>query len=58
VIITKEFVEAEIAALNAEMENAKTFLIKAQAAVDVHNMLLRKLETPEPVLDDKGNQQE
>ena len=47
-IITKEFVEAEIADIQREMGNAQTFLIRAEAALNVHRMLLAKLQEPEP----------
>lgn len=48
-VITKEFCSAEIAELESEMANARAFLLKAQAAVDVHRMLLAKLDAPEVV---------
>jgi len=47
VVITKEFIESEIADIEREMANAREFLIKAQAAIDVHRMLLNKLDKPE-----------
>lgn len=46
--ITEEFLRSEIADLEREMKNAQEFLIKAQAAIDVHGMLLRKLAEKEP----------
>jgi hypothetical protein len=45
--ITKEFLEAEIQALEQESNKANTFLIQAQATVAAYKMLLNRLETPE-----------
>lgn len=44
--ITADFLKSEIADLEKEVVNAQTFVIKAQAAIDVHKMLLQRLETP------------
>lgn len=44
-VITEDFLRSEIADLEREMNNAREFLIKAQAAIDVHNMLLNRLNT-------------
>ena len=46
--ITKEFLEAEIADLRNEARKAEAFLLKAQGAIEVHQMLINRLETPEP----------
>jgi hypothetical protein len=46
--ITREFILSEIAELESELKKAQTFVIQAQAAIDTHNVILRKLEqTPE-----------
>jgi hypothetical protein len=45
--ITKEFLEAEIQALEQESNKAQTFLIQAQATVAAYKMLLNRLEAPE-----------
>ena len=55
-IITREFVEKEIADIQREMANARDFLVKAQAALAVHNMLLNKLDMPEPAVEQQGNE--
>jgi len=49
--ITKEFLQAEIASIEQEMENARIFQIRGTAAISVHKMLLAKLDEPEPVTD-------
>ncbi len=49
--ITKEFLQAEIASIEQEMENARIFQIRGAAALSVHKMLLAKLDEPEPVTD-------
>lgn len=50
--ITEEFIRSEIADIEREMGNAREFLIKAQAAIDVHRMLLDRLSKPEPIVED------
>ena len=45
--ITKEFLEAEIAELEKEMQKANTFVIQAQATITAYKMLLNRLEAPE-----------
>ena len=55
-IITQQFVEKEIDELGREMANAREFLVKAQAALDVHKMLLAKLQAPEPEAQQPENQ--
>jgi hypothetical protein len=49
--ITKEFLEAEIADLQAEAGKAQTFLVQAQATINAYQMLINRLETPEPEQD-------
>ena len=46
--ITKEFLVAEIADLKAEAEKAQAFLLKAQGTIEAYQMLINRLETPEP----------
>ena len=45
--ITKEFLEAEIAELEKEMQKANTFVIQAQATITAYKMLVNRLEAPE-----------
>ena len=47
-VITQEFLQAEIADLNREVEKAKTFLIQADAAISAYRVLIAKLIEPEP----------
>jgi len=49
--ITKEFLEAEIADLQAEAGKAQAFLIKAQGTIEAYQMLINRLEAPEPEQD-------
>ena len=46
--ITKEFLEAEIADLQKEAGKAQTFLVQAQATINAYQMLINRLEAPEP----------
>ncbi len=50
--ITKEFLEAEVAELEREMQKAVTFQIQAQATIQAYRMLLDRLDAPEPEQDD------
>lgn len=45
--ITKEFLEAEIASLEAEIQKANAFAVKAQGAVEAYKVLLNRLDAPE-----------
>lgn len=45
--ITKEFLQAEIAELESEMQKANTFVIQAQATIAAYKMLINRLEAPE-----------
>ena len=45
--ITKEFLEAEIAELEQEMQKANTFVIQAQATIAAYKMLVNLLDAPE-----------
>jgi hypothetical protein len=47
-VITQEYLRAEIADIQREIEKAKTFLIQADAAIGIHKMLIAKLIEPEP----------
>ena len=46
-LITKAFLQAEIAALEQESQKANTFLIQAQATISAYRMLINKLNEPE-----------
>lgn len=46
--ITKEFLVAEIADLHNEIGKAQAFLLKAQGTIEAYQMLINRLETPEP----------
>jgi hypothetical protein len=50
--ITKEFLEAEIADLRAEARKAEAFLHKAQGTIEAYQMLINRLDAPEPQNDD------
>jgi hypothetical protein len=47
--ITKEFLAAEIAELQAESKKAETFLVQVQATISAYQMLVSRLDAPEPV---------
>jgi hypothetical protein len=46
--ITKEFLEAEIADLRKEAGRAEAFLLKAHGTIEAYQMLINRLEAPEP----------
>lgn len=46
--ITKEFLESEIRDLEAEIQKAQAFTIKAQGTIEAFKMLINRLEVPEP----------
>ena len=46
--ITKDFLVAEIADLQTEMGKAQAFLLKAQGTIEAYQMLINRLEAPEP----------
>lgn len=52
--ITKEFLEAEIRELEAEINKANAFIIKAQGTIEAYRMLINRLEAPEPDHDADG----
>ena len=47
-VITKDFLVAEIQSLEQEIDKANVFIIQAQATVAAYRMLINKLEAPEP----------
>lgn len=47
-VITEEFLQAEITELEREMQKAQTFFTQAQATVAAYKMLIAKLNEPEP----------
>jgi hypothetical protein len=53
--ITKDFLQAEIRGLELEIGKAQTFLTQAQAVLNAYNMLLAKLDEPEPESDEATN---
>ena len=52
--VTKEFLEAEIADLRNEIGKAQAFLLKAQGTIEAYQMLINRLDAPEPEQQD-GN---
>ncbi len=46
--ITKDFLVAEIADLQRELGKAQTFLVQAQATIAAYQMLINRLDQPEP----------
>ncbi len=46
--ITQEFLQAEIADLEAEMLKAQSFFVQAQGTIAAYKMLIGKLNAPEP----------
>ena len=53
--ITKEFLEAEIAALEQESNKAQVFQIQAQATIAAYKMLINRLDAPEQEKQDAIN---
>jgi hypothetical protein len=49
--ITKEFLATEIADLHAEIGKAQAFLLKAQGTIEAYQMLINRLDAPEPEQD-------
>lgn len=47
-VITQEFLQAEIADIQRESEKARNFLIQADAAISAYKVLIAKLIEPEP----------
>ena len=46
-LITKEFLVAEIQSLESELQKAQVFIIQAQSTISAYNMLINMLDTPE-----------
>lgn len=46
-LITKEFLVAEIQSLESELQKAQVFIIQAQSTISAYNMLVNRLDTPE-----------
>ena len=46
--VTKDFLVAEIQDLVQEIQKAQAFILKAQGTVEAYQMLINRLETPEP----------
>lgn len=53
--ITKEFLEAEIRDLGQEIQRAQAFVIKAQGTIEAYQMLIRRLDAPEPEQENDAN---
>lgn len=51
--ITKEFLTAEIAELQHEAGKAQSFLVQAQATIAAYQMLINRLDQPEPEPENK-----
>ena len=45
--ITKEFLESEIRDLEAEVQKANAFILKAQGTIEAYKMLINRLDAPE-----------
>ena len=46
--ITKEFLVAEIASLESELNKANAFAIQAQGTIAAYRMLINRLDAPDP----------
>jgi hypothetical protein len=46
-LITKEFLVAEIQSLEQEAQKAQTFIVQAQATISAYKMLINRLDAPE-----------
>jgi len=46
--INKEFLLVEIGDLELEIQKANAFILKAQGTVEAYQMLIRRLDAPEP----------
>jgi hypothetical protein len=46
-LITKDFLVAEIKSLEAELQKAQVFIIQAQSTIAAYNMLINKLNENE-----------
>jgi hypothetical protein len=52
--ISKDFLQEEISCLEIEIQKAQTFIIKAQGTVEAYQMLIRRIEAPEPNMGDEN----
>ena len=46
--VTKEFLVAEIKDLGLEIQKAQAFMLKAQGTIEAYQMLINRLDQPEP----------
>ena len=46
--VTKEFLVAEIEDLGLEIQKAQAFMLKAQGTIEAYQMLINRLDQPEP----------
>lgn len=53
--ITKDFLLTEIKRLEAERNQASSFVTAAQGAIDGYKALVERLDTPEPAEEIKGD---
>jgi hypothetical protein len=44
--LTKEFLLTEIGSLDSELQKAQAFILKAQGAIEVYKVLIRRLDEP------------
>lgn len=47
-VITQQFLEAEVKSLETEMQKAQLFFTQAQATISAYKMLVAKINEPEP----------
>ena len=55
--ITKDFLVAEIGSLGQEIQKAQAFVIKAQGTIEAYQMLINRLDAPEPEQQDDNTNQ-
>ena len=53
--ITKDFLVAEIGSLAQEIQKAQAFIIKAQGTIEAYQMLINRLDQPEPEQENDAN---
>jgi hypothetical protein len=46
--ISKDFLQDEIYILEDEIQKANVFIIKARGTIEAYEMLIRRIEAPEP----------
>lgn len=54
-VITQQFLEAEVKSLETEMQKAQLFFTQAQATISAYKMLVAKINEPEPEKQDAPN---